>query len=214
MNAPTIYHGTPLTPRAALHSMQGRAFCVSFWRPDDVEVVEALSPTIMFRQRRLLRVAGSNGPRRAMVRARGLVALLRLARAAAFPAGSMVGHPRRAGRTFSDQRRPSQRMAVRDITRISALAHGRANRPLPAPCRSIRPGLPGVDRRVGPFDGQGAQESKGGRLRGLLPSYGRTRQGHRQSLASDAHDARRACGARVPLLQRGRDITRAERPSL
>lgn len=38
----TIYHGTPLTPRAALLSVcAGRAMCVSFYRPDDVKEVEA-----------------------------------------------------------------------------------------------------------------------------------------------------------------------------
>lgn len=30
---PTIFHGTPLTPRAALQALlPGRAACVSFWR--------------------------------------------------------------------------------------------------------------------------------------------------------------------------------------
>lgn len=54
-DAPTIYHGTPLTPRDALRSVcTGRAMCISFYRPDDVEVVEAISPAIMFRQRRIL----------------------------------------------------------------------------------------------------------------------------------------------------------------
>ncbi len=46
---PIIYHGTPLTPRSALLDVcNGRAMCVSFWRPDDVEVVEAISPASMF----------------------------------------------------------------------------------------------------------------------------------------------------------------------
>lgn len=40
----TVYHGTPLTPRAALVAVgAGRAMCVSFYRPDDAEVVEAIS---------------------------------------------------------------------------------------------------------------------------------------------------------------------------
>lgn len=44
-----IHHGTPLTPRAALFDVcAGRAMCVSFYRPDDAEVVEAISPAIMF----------------------------------------------------------------------------------------------------------------------------------------------------------------------
>lgn len=48
VSSKTIYHGTPLTPRAALRAMAGRAFCVSYWRPDDVEVVEEISVDIMY----------------------------------------------------------------------------------------------------------------------------------------------------------------------
>jgi hypothetical protein len=42
-----IYHGTPLTPQAALRSMAGRAFCVSFFRPDDIETVADMSDQVM-----------------------------------------------------------------------------------------------------------------------------------------------------------------------
>lgn len=31
------YHGTPITPRAVLNELTGRFFCVSHYRPDDVE---------------------------------------------------------------------------------------------------------------------------------------------------------------------------------
>jgi len=31
------YHGTPISPRAALATMAGRAFCVSWMRPDDLQ---------------------------------------------------------------------------------------------------------------------------------------------------------------------------------
>lgn len=56
---PAIYHGTPLTPRAALLDVcKGRAMCVSFHHPQDVEAVEAISPAIMFRQRRVFILAG------------------------------------------------------------------------------------------------------------------------------------------------------------
>ena len=42
-----IYHGTPMTPRAALEAvLPGRAACVSFWRPDDAEAVASVSPFI------------------------------------------------------------------------------------------------------------------------------------------------------------------------
>ena len=48
MSGPVIHHGTPMTPRAALLDVcAGRAMCVSFFRPDDVEIVERISPTIM-----------------------------------------------------------------------------------------------------------------------------------------------------------------------
>jgi len=46
--SPVIHHGTPMTPRSALEAMAGRAFCVSFYRPDDVETVEKISPKIMY----------------------------------------------------------------------------------------------------------------------------------------------------------------------
>jgi hypothetical protein len=47
--SPVIYHGTPMTPRDALLTVcAGRAMCVSFFRPDDVTVVEQISPLIMY----------------------------------------------------------------------------------------------------------------------------------------------------------------------
>ena len=46
---PTIYHGTPMTPRAArITVLPGRAACVSFFRPDHVRDVEHLCPQIMY----------------------------------------------------------------------------------------------------------------------------------------------------------------------
>jgi hypothetical protein len=43
----TIYHGTPMTPRAALEAMAGRSFCVSYYRPDDDVTVARISDDIM-----------------------------------------------------------------------------------------------------------------------------------------------------------------------
>jgi hypothetical protein len=43
-----VYHGTPLTPRAALSAAGARAFCVSYFRPDSVAEVEAIAPYIMY----------------------------------------------------------------------------------------------------------------------------------------------------------------------
>jgi hypothetical protein len=43
-----VYHGTPMTPKAALQAvLPGRASCVSFYRPDSIADVEAVSPFIM-----------------------------------------------------------------------------------------------------------------------------------------------------------------------
>lgn len=45
---PLVYHGTPLTPRAALDAvLPGRGACVSFWRPDDIDAVQQIAPFIM-----------------------------------------------------------------------------------------------------------------------------------------------------------------------
>lgn len=43
-----VYHGTPLTPRAALLAVAGRGFCVSYFRPDSVADVERIAPWIMY----------------------------------------------------------------------------------------------------------------------------------------------------------------------
>lgn len=44
-----IHHGTPLTPRDALLTVcRGRAMCVSYYRPDDVEAVEQIASYIMY----------------------------------------------------------------------------------------------------------------------------------------------------------------------
>lgn len=49
MAGPVIYHGTPMTPRAALLDvMDGRAGCVSFYRPDDVDAIEHVCSKIMY----------------------------------------------------------------------------------------------------------------------------------------------------------------------
>lgn len=43
-----VYHGTPLTPRSALLAMEGRSFCVSFFRPDSVDDAESIAPFMMY----------------------------------------------------------------------------------------------------------------------------------------------------------------------
>ena len=79
-----------MTPRAALQQMAGRAFCVSFYRPDDVEVVEAISPAVMFRQRRVLILAGRIKSWSGLGRRSGLETVLQMA-GAEFAARPMGG---------------------------------------------------------------------------------------------------------------------------
>jgi hypothetical protein len=47
MTRRTRYHGTPMTPRAALRAMAGRSFCVSFARQDDIATVDEIADSIM-----------------------------------------------------------------------------------------------------------------------------------------------------------------------
>lgn len=48
MADPVIYHGTPITPAVALQQLGNRAYCVSFYRPDDANRCEALGWSIMY----------------------------------------------------------------------------------------------------------------------------------------------------------------------
>ena len=41
------YHGTPITPVAALYELSGRHFCVSHARPDDVQRVHKIAQSVM-----------------------------------------------------------------------------------------------------------------------------------------------------------------------
>lgn len=41
------YHGTPITPRAVLLTLAGRCFCVSFERPEDVEVCHRIGQSVV-----------------------------------------------------------------------------------------------------------------------------------------------------------------------
>ncbi|WP_334656699.1 hypothetical protein [Sphingomonas panaciterrae] len=43
-----VYHGTPLTPRAALLAAGPRGYCVSYFRSDDVDAVEQQAPFVMY----------------------------------------------------------------------------------------------------------------------------------------------------------------------
>lgn len=202
MSAPaTIYHGTPLTPRAALVSVcTGRAMCVSFFRPDDVEVVEAISPAIMFRQRRVLVLESRDASWSGVGRnASGLVALFPMAGTAPVPSWPVGGNPRHSRRTIAAKRCTAKRMAVRAEGR-TALAYGWADRTAAAPLRQVRPGLPWLDGR-----------GQGGGLSSLSRTHGGSGAGFRQPLAGPSHDARNTGGLRLPLHQRRQHITRTER---
>lgn len=41
------YHGTPITPHEALYSLAGRCFCVSHYRPDQVEIIYRIAQGVM-----------------------------------------------------------------------------------------------------------------------------------------------------------------------
>lgn len=197
----TIYHGTPMTPRAALESVcAGRAMCVSFYRPDDVEAVEAISPAIMFRQRRVFILAGGAPARRGMGRASRLDALLRMAGTAPVSSGPVGDHSRYAGSAEPAQRCAPERMAVRTEGR-SAVAHGR-------PARAPRAAVRVLWARLSRVDG-----SEG--WRACLPRpNGRGCGVSRQPLAGAAHDARDGGCVRLSLRQRGLDFSRTERVAL
>lgn len=201
---PTIYHGTPMTPRAALNALGvGRAFCVSFYRPDDVEVVEAISPAVMFRQWRIFGMASRFAQRVRMGGRARLVGLLPLVGAAPIPSRTLGCHPRYAGRAQPDQRRAAKRLALWPLKGRAAVAHGWAARSVPATGRAIRPRLHRLDR-TGDRAG----------VRGLVSTHGRTGGGDRQSVARNSHDARRDCRQRISICKRGRNERRTERVAL
>lgn len=205
MSGALIYHGTPLTPRPALADiLPGRASCVSFWRPDDVEAVEAVCPQIMFRQRRVLGMALGREGRAGMVHPRGLDAVLRLVGATIVHAGTLGGDPGCARRAVPAQRQLAADLALRG-SRSPALAHGRADRAATPPVREILPGLPGLDR---------AGRRVPGWMRGVVSPDGRGCEGARQSLARPSHDARDVGRPRVSLHQRRQHVAGAERTSL
>lgn len=205
-NRATIYHGTPLTPRAALTAVgTGRAMCVSFFRPDDVEVVEAISPTIMFRQRRVLRMDGSTGARRRILRSRRLDTFLSLVGAAAVRTWSMGSNPRCTWRSIPVERRVAERLAVWFRPRGTSLAYGRPDQSAGEIVRALSARCFGLDR---------APETRAGRLRPLPPANGRGCATVWQSLAANSHDARYGRRLRLSIFQRGQHIAGAERPSL
>lgn len=201
MNGPTIYHGTPMTPRAALQQMAGRAFCVSFYRPDDVEVVEAISPAVMFRQWRVLVLASRIKSWSGLGSGSGLESVLQMA-GASLANREMGSNTRQPRRTFTDQRWITERLAFRSMGR-TALAYGQPDRSSVAALRQIRTGVLGLD---------GARQRFRCWLRGMVSPDGRGCQRLGQSMAQHSHDARRNGCARISFYQCGQHQLSAERP--
>lgn len=198
-----IYHGTPLTPRAALLEVcKGRAMCVSFFRPDDVEAVEAISPDIMFRQWRVFYVEGSAASRRGLGRKMGLVGLLRMVGAAPVSSRKVGCCARYAGSAKPAQRRAIAGLAVRSKG-CAPLAHGWANRAASGPMRKMGSRLSWMDGR-----GQAPRQARVSR------PHGGSGQGFRQLMARYSHDARDQSRFLLSVRQRGRDFTGTERVAL
>ena len=198
-----VYHGTPMTPRAALLDVcAGRAMCVSFWRPDDVEAVEAISPAIMFRFRRVFGMARGAKARRGMVYPRGLEALFRVVGATTVSTGTVGGNAGCARCAFTAQRQPLARLAVRGPW-SAAVAHGRAYRAAVAAVRETPACLLGLDRRGQTFGPARISRTHRG-----------TGQGFRQPLAGHSHDARDCGQGSLAVRHGGRDHARTERVAL
>lgn len=200
MSNPTIYHGTPLTPRAALQQMAGRAFCVSFYRPDDVEVVQAISPAVMFRQWRFFTLAISSAKRTGVGSRPRLETILQMA-GTAITSRTMGGDTRQPRRSLTDKRWVTQRLAVRSMG-SAIVAHGQPDRSSVAPLRQIRARLLGLDRTGQRFHRW---------LRSMVSAHGRGCGSLGQSMAGHSHDARRDGCAGVSLSQRGQHQSSAER---
>ena len=199
MTEPTIYHGTPMTPRAALQQMAGRAFCVSFYRPDDVEVVEAISPAVMFRQWRVFILASRIKSWSGLGRGSGLESVLQMA-GASITNRALGSNTRQSWRTFTDQRWIAKRLAFWSMGR-TAVAHGQPDRSAIAPLRQIRARLLGMD---------GTGQRFHSWLRGMVSTYGRGCKHVGQSMAQHSYDARSNGCARVSFSQCGQHQPSAE----
>ncbi len=199
----TIYHGTPMTPRAALEDVgAGRAFCVSFFHPQDVEVVQAISPAVMFRQRRVFGMESCHEARGRLVHPRGLDTVLSMAGTAPVSSGALGSDTRCARSAQPDQRFTYSRVAVWSKG-FAALAHGWADRTAAAPVRAVRPS---VSRMGWPRQDAG--------YAGISRTDGGSGAGFGQPVAGPAHDARHGGCAPLPLPQRGQHEPCAERMAI
>ncbi len=207
MTGALIYHGTPLTPRAALDAvMPGRAGCVSYFRPDSLEALLAICPQMMFRQRRVLILdAGASSGHRPNGRAEGrLDGLLRVARPDGIPSGPLGDHPRYSSGAVPAQRRAVERLAVRR-SRRAGLAHGRVDRASGETVQPIFSRLPRLDRRP---------EERAGRVPCISSQDGRGCGADGQHLAPAAHAARHAGRSAISLRVGRQHVSSAERSPL
>lgn len=207
-SAVTIYHGTPMTPRAALNAvLPGRGGCISFYRPDDLEAVLAVCPQVMFRPRGVQLLDGGNARREGMGRGRPsslVVSLLRLAGTDPVHAGTMGDHARQSSGAIPAQRRVAQRLALRGSGR-ACLAYGRADR---AAGKTVRPALTGLHR----LDRRPEAGTSG--MRRLPSQDGRGCSVDGQPVAPAAYAARNSRRMGLPLYQRGQHVSGAERTPL
>lgn len=208
MTDPVIFHGTPLTPRAALQNiMPGRAGCVSFYRPDDLEALLAVCPQLMFRSRRLFVLDGSDarGSRVGPGQSGAMVArILRVVRTYHLPPRPVRIDTRQPGSTVANQRRPAERLAVRRFGR-SGVPHGRAGL---STCEALR----ALSARGAGMDW--TSEARARWVPCVSPEDGRDRSLDGQRMASAAHAPRNCRGMGLSVHQRRRDDTRAERMAL
>lgn len=199
-----IYHGTPMTPRVAmLDVLKGRAICISFFRPDDVEAAEAISPAIMFRQWGIFILEGGAARRAGMGRnSARLDAIFQMAGAAPVSSRPVGSDPRHTGCAEPAQRCSFERLAVW-AEGCASVAHGWTDRAAASAVRPLRPSVPWLDRR-----GQASGQSR------LSQAHGGSGAGLGQPLAPNPHDARNAGGLRLPVCQRGQHITCTERVAI
>ena len=181
-----------MTPRAALLDVcRGRAMCVSYFRPDDAEAVETISPDIMFRQRRFFDVEGRAAEWAGVGRKVGLVGLFQMARASNLLSGTVGSNTRHARRPKPAQRCAFSRLALW-AKGIAALAYGWANITPFTSVRTLGSGLHSMDRRW-----------KGFGQAGLPFADGRSGFRSWEQVARNSHDARHQGGLRLPISVRG-----------
>lgn len=187
--------------------MPGRAACVSFFRPDDVEVVEGLCPDIMFRQRRIFRMAGRNKARRGMVRSGRLDSIFPMAGVKAFSSPSLGGNTGCARSAVPAQRQPAERMAVRTEGRAAfpLFCRGTEAGPAASSVRSIQPRVPWLGR---------PQEKGAGWLPCLSPADGTYCTRTRKRVAGSSHAPGCGCRSRISIFLSRQHISGAERASL